>query len=62
MGTDPETSVTNADGRCWDIPNLWICDGSLFPTVAGVNPSLTMQTLAWSTGDRIRELARRGEL
>jgi choline dehydrogenase-like flavoprotein len=62
MGTDPETSVTNADGRCWDIPNLWICDGSLFPTVAGVNPSLTMQALAWRTGDRIRELARRGEL
>ena len=28
----PKDSVTNADGRCWDIPNLWICDGSLFPT------------------------------
>jgi choline dehydrogenase-like flavoprotein len=62
MGTNPKDSVTNADGRCWDIPNLWICDGSLFPTVAGVNPSLTIQALAWRIGDRIRELARRGEL
>jgi choline dehydrogenase-like flavoprotein len=62
MGADPNESVTNADGRCWDIPNLWICDGSLFPTVAGVNPSLTIQALAWRIGDRIRELARRGEL
>ncbi len=62
MGTDPKQSVTNADGRCWDIPNLWICDGSLFPTVAGVNPSLTIQALAWRIGDRIGELARRGEL
>jgi choline dehydrogenase-like flavoprotein len=62
MGTNPKDSVTNADGRCWDIPNLWICDGSLFPTIAGVNPSLTIQALAWRIGDRIRELAHRGEL
>jgi choline dehydrogenase-like flavoprotein len=62
MGSSPEDSVTNADGRSWDIPNLWICDGSLFPTVAGVNPSLTIQALAWRISDRIRELSRRGEL
>lgn len=62
MGSDPATSVTNADGRCWDIPNLWICDGSLFPTGGGVNPSLTIQALACRIGDRIRDLARRGEL
>jgi choline dehydrogenase-like flavoprotein len=32
MGDDPRTSVVNADCRSWDIPNLWICDGSVFPT------------------------------
>ncbi len=62
MGFDPATSVTNADGRTWDIPNLWICDGSLFPTSGGVNPSLTIQALACRIGDRITALARRGEL
>jgi choline dehydrogenase-like flavoprotein len=62
MGTSPQDSVTNADGRSWDIPNLWICDGSLFPTCGGVNPSLTIQALACRIGDRIRDLARRGEL
>ncbi|MGC2201331.1 MAG: GMC family oxidoreductase [Stellaceae bacterium] len=62
MGTNPKDSVTDADGRCWDIANLWICDGSLFPTCGGVNPSLTIQALACRIGDRIRELARRGEL
>jgi choline dehydrogenase-like flavoprotein len=62
MGTDPATSVTNADGRCWDIPNLWVCDGSLFPTSAGVNPSLTIQALACRIGDRIAAMPRRGEL
>jgi choline dehydrogenase-like flavoprotein len=62
MGDDPKSSVTDADGRSWDIPNLWICDGSLFPTSAGVNPSLTIQALACRIGDRIAALAQRGEL
>ncbi|MGH8599844.1 MAG: GMC family oxidoreductase [Burkholderiales bacterium] len=62
MGSDPRTSVVNADCRCWDIPNLWICDGSVFPTVGGVNPSLTIQAIACRTADRIRRMAARGEL
>jgi len=62
MGDNPATSVVNADCRSWDIPNLWICDGSVFPTVGGANPSLTIQAIACRTGDRIAELARRGEL
>ena len=46
MGGDPRTSVVNADCRSWDIRNLWVCDGSVFPTVGGVNPSLTIKALA----------------
>jgi choline dehydrogenase-like flavoprotein len=62
MGDDPSTSVVNADCRSWDIRNLWICDGSVFPTVGGVNPSLTIQAIAYRTADRIVELAAHGEL
>lgn len=62
MGDDPHTSVVNADCRTWDIPNLWVCDGSVFPTVGGVNPSLTIQAVACRTGDRIKAMAARGEL
>ncbi|MBR0939022.1 GMC family oxidoreductase [Bradyrhizobium jicamae] len=62
MGDDPSSSVVNADCRCWDIPNLWICDGSVFPTVGGVNPSLTIEAIACRTADRIKAMARRGEL
>jgi choline dehydrogenase-like flavoprotein len=62
MGEDPAASVVDADCRSWDIPNLWICDGSVFPTVGGVNPSLTIQALALRTADRIEQLAARGEL
>ncbi|HZO23719.1 MAG TPA: GMC family oxidoreductase [Steroidobacteraceae bacterium] len=62
MGADAASSVVDADCRSWDIPNLWICDGSVFPTVGGVNPSLTIQAIACRTADRIRALAARGEL
>jgi choline dehydrogenase-like flavoprotein len=62
MGDDPRTSVVNADCRSWDIPNLWICDGSVFPTVGGVNPSLTIQAIACRTADRIRKMAAQGVL
>ncbi|MGJ0535648.1 GMC family oxidoreductase [Methylocystis sp.] len=62
MGDDPRTSVVDADGRCWDIPNLWICDGSVFPTCGGVNPSLTIQALACRISDRIASLAASGQI
>ncbi|HLH92252.1 MAG TPA: GMC family oxidoreductase [Xanthobacteraceae bacterium] len=62
MGDRADDSVTNADGRTWDVPNLWICDGSLFPTCGGVNPSLTIYALAARTADRMVTMARRGEL
>ena len=42
-------------------PNLWVCDGSVFPTVGGVNPSLTIQAVALRTADRIEAMGRRGE-
>lgn len=62
MGDDPRTSVVNSDCRSWDIPNLWVCDGSVFPTSGGVNPSLTITAIAMRTADRIKALAARGEL
>lgn len=62
MGCDPASSVVDADCRSWDIPNLWICDGSVFPTVGGVNPSLTIQAIACRTANRIKLLAQQGEL
>ena len=49
MGTDPATSVVGPDCRSHDVPNLWICDGSVFPTGGAVNPSLTIEALATRT-------------
>lgn len=62
MGTDPETSVVNPYGRCHDLPNLFICDTSVFVTGSGVNPTLTAMALASRTADQITRAARQGEL
>lgn len=32
MGSDPNTSVVDADCRCHDVPNLYICSAAVFPT------------------------------
>jgi choline dehydrogenase-like flavoprotein len=62
MGFTPDDSVTDGYGRTWDIPNLWICDGSLFPTGGGANPSLTIMAVACRIGNHIAAIARRGDL
>lgn len=53
MGTDPRTSVVNPFGRSHDHPNLFICDASILPTSAAVNPALTIAALALRSGDHI---------
>jgi choline dehydrogenase-like flavoprotein len=46
MGADPATSVVDAGGRHHHLDNLWILDGSVFPTSLGVNPCETIYALA----------------
>ena len=54
MGTDPRTSVVNEWGRCHDVRNLFLVDGSIFVTAAAVNPTNTIQALALYIGDQIK--------
>jgi choline dehydrogenase-like flavoprotein len=51
MGNDPRSSVVDSFGRSHDIPNLFLCDGSIFPTQGSANPGLTIQALAARTAD-----------
>ena len=51
MGRDPATSVVDKFGRTHDIPNLFVCDGSILPTQGSANPGLTIQALAARTAD-----------
>lgn len=55
MGDDPSRSVVDKWCRSHDIPNLFICDGSVFVTGGAVNPSLTIEALATRTAGHILE-------
>ena len=46
MGNDPKKSVVNQWGQTHDIPNLYVFDGSTFPTSAGLNPTATIMSVA----------------
>lgn len=58
MGDDPSSSVVDAHGRCHDVKNLFIVDGSIFVTSAAVNPTSTIQALALYVADYIKTDAR----
>jgi choline dehydrogenase-like flavoprotein len=53
MGSDPEESVVNADHRAWEVPNLFIADGSVMPTQGSANPALTIMALASRLAKRL---------
>jgi choline dehydrogenase-like flavoprotein len=55
MGRDPERSVVNEWGRSHDVKNLFVVDGSIFVTSAGVNPTCTIQALALYIADSIKQ-------
>ena len=55
MGTDPTSSVVDTFGRSHDHENLLICDASVLPTSAAVNPALTIAALALRAADRLRK-------
>lgn len=46
MGDDPETSVVDQWGAAHDVPNLYVMDGSTFPTSGAVNPTATVMAVA----------------
>ncbi len=52
-GLDPTTSVVNAQQRAHDLENLYLADGSVFPSSGGINPSLTIAATALRVADAI---------
>jgi choline dehydrogenase-like flavoprotein len=62
MGNDPKTSVINSDHQTHDVKNLFLCDGSSLVTSGRGQPTMTIEALAFRASDRIRALAKRGDL
>lgn len=62
MGTDPKTSVLNPFLQAYDVRNLFVMDGSSFPSSAWQNPTLTIMALAVRSTDYLLEQLRTSSL
>jgi choline dehydrogenase-like flavoprotein len=62
MGADPKRSALNAFNQMHEVRNLFVVDGSAFPTATEKNPTLTILALSWRATDYLAEQIKRGEL
>jgi len=53
FGHDPKTSALDANCKAHDLDNLYVVDGSFFPSSAAVNPALTIMANALRVGDHL---------
>jgi len=54
FGKDPKTSVLDTDCKAHDLENLYVVDGSFFPSISGVNPGLTIIANALRVADVLK--------
>lgn len=55
MGVDARNSVVDPDGQAWEVRGLYVADGSILPTSLGVNPQLSIMTMAARIAWKLRE-------
>jgi choline dehydrogenase-like flavoprotein len=46
MGGSPETAACTPAGETWEVRDLFVADGSTFPTACGVNPMISIESTA----------------
>jgi choline dehydrogenase-like flavoprotein len=64
VATDPRRGIVDQGGECFELPGLFVADGSILPTSIGVNsqvPIMAMATrIAWRMAERFPRLAAEG--
>jgi choline dehydrogenase-like flavoprotein len=62
MGDDPKKTVLNAFQQTPDVKNLFVMDGSGFPSTGCQNPTLTIMALAVRSCDYLLQEMKRGRI
>ncbi len=62
MGADPHSAAVRPSGELWTAENLFVADASVFPSSPGVNPMITIMSMARRAArcaiDRLRSAPR----
>src|SRR5437660_9674247 len=61
MGSDPKQSVTNSFGQTHDVPNLHVCDASVFVTPTDKTTTISIMAFTLRSCERMIENLRRGD-
>ena len=62
MGRDPKRSALNSFCQMHEVKNVFVVDGSAFPTATEKNPTLTILALSWRATDYMAEEMRKGNI
>lgn len=58
MSSKPSTGVVDPKGKVWGHDNLYIADASVFPSASGVNPMVTVMSIAdYISRQLVKEMA-----
>jgi choline dehydrogenase-like flavoprotein len=55
FGSDPRKSALDTNCKAHELDNLYVVDGSFFPSSGAVNPALTIMANALRVGDHLIE-------
>ena len=61
MGNDPKNFVTNRFGQTHDVPNLYVCDASVFLSCTDKTTTISILTFTLRTSEHLIENFRSGE-
>jgi long-chain-alcohol oxidase len=59
LGGSSRTSVCKPDGETWETRNLYVMDGSSFPSASGVNPMISIEAIAHRNASALAASLRR---
>jgi choline dehydrogenase-like flavoprotein len=62
MGKDPKRSALNGFGQMHEVKNVFVVDGSSFPTATEKNPTLTILAVAWRATDYLAEQMKKQDV
>ena len=55
FGSDPRSTVIDLNCRTHDVENLYVVDGSFFPSMGAMNPTLTIVANALRVSDHLKD-------